>query len=182
MTFRRLVDADLPLLHRWLNDPEVIRWWEGDDVSWGGVVRRYGSTNDDPGEHWVALVGTEPVGWIQCYAWADYADEEESQALFAVGVERTAAGIDYLVGEAGHRGRGLGSAMIRAFVQTVVFGQHDAWTQVSAGPYVANEASWRALERAGFSPLGDYDDGAGDSCRVMVISRAALSTPPDAAP
>jgi hypothetical protein len=42
VTFRRLVDDDLPLLHRWLNEPGVVRWWEDDDVSWDGVVRDYG--------------------------------------------------------------------------------------------------------------------------------------------
>ena len=177
VTFRRLTDADLPLLHRWLNDPGVVRWWEDDDVSWEGVVRQYGSTNHDPVEHWVALVGSDAVGWIQCYAWADDAEEEEARAHFAIGVERTAAGIDYLIGEPSRRGRGLGAAMIRAFVQTIVFGQHSEWTQASAGPYVANEASWRALERAGFRALGDYDDSEGDACRVMVINRAALEAP-----
>jgi hypothetical protein len=35
--FRPVVAGDLPRLHRWLNDPEVVRWWEGDDVSWTGV-------------------------------------------------------------------------------------------------------------------------------------------------
>ena len=43
ITFRRLVDADLPMLHGWLNDPKVVEWWEGDDVSWEAVVRDYGS-------------------------------------------------------------------------------------------------------------------------------------------
>jgi hypothetical protein len=43
VTFRPLVDADLPMLHGWLNEPGVVRWWEDDDVSWDGVVRDYGS-------------------------------------------------------------------------------------------------------------------------------------------
>lgn len=171
MTFRRLTDDDLAILHGWLNEPGVVRWWEGDDVSWEGVVRDYGSANQDPGEHWLALIDGEPVGWIQCYAWADYADEDETQAHFAMGVEPSAAGVDYLVGDPTRRGVGLGSAMIRSFVDTVVFGQHPGWTQASAGPYVANEASWRVLRHAGFRILGDYSDDEGAPCRVMVIDR-----------
>lgn len=171
VTFRRLTDDDLAVLHGWLNEPGVVRWWEGDDVSWEGVVRDYGSANQDPGEHWLALIDDEPVGWIQCYAWADYADEDEARAHFAIGVEPSAAGIDYLVGDATRRGEGLGSTMIRSFVDTVVFGQHPGWTQASAGPYVANEASWRVLRRAGFRILGDYSDDEGAACRVMVIDR-----------
>ncbi len=172
LTFRRLVDDDLPLLHGWLNDPAVVRWWEGEDVTWEAVVRQYGSANEDPTEHWLALLDRRPVGWIQCYAWAAYADEAETKAQWAAGVDRSAAGIDYLVGDAADRGRGLGATMIRAFVQEVVFPSHPEWSQVSAGPFIANEASWRALTRAGFSPIGDHDSGEGDGpCRVMVRSR-----------
>jgi len=132
-------------------------------------VRDYGAANEDPAEHWLALLDGEPIGWIQCYAWVD-GDEEEANAHFAAGVERTAAGIDYLVGEPSVRGKGVGTELIRTFVHDVVFPRHPGWTQASAGPFVANEASWRALERAGFRQLGDYptDDGP---CRVMVIDR-----------
>ena len=42
MSFRRLSDDDLPMMHRWLNDPAVVRWWEGRDVSWPAVVGRFG--------------------------------------------------------------------------------------------------------------------------------------------
>src|SRR6476659_8903017 len=55
VTFRGLTDDDLPLLHRWLNEPGVVRWWEGDDVSWEGVVRDYGSGREpDKTEFWIA--------------------------------------------------------------------------------------------------------------------------------
>ena len=29
ITFRRLVEDDLGLLHWWLNEPGVVRWWVG---------------------------------------------------------------------------------------------------------------------------------------------------------
>lgn len=176
MRFRRLTDDDLPMLHRWLNEPGVVRWWEGDDVSWAGVVRDYGSGNDDPTEHWIAVVDGRDAGWLQCYAWADYADEDETKAQWGAGVDRAAAGIDYLVADPAERGTGVGSAMIRAFVRDVVFGLHPGWTQASAGPYVANTASWRALERAGFRRLADYDSGDDDGpCRVLVIDRTVAA-------
>lgn len=175
MTFRRLTDADLPLLHAWLNEPGVVRWWEGDDVSWDAVVRDYGSANADPVEHWLAVRDGEPVGWIQCYAAADFADEDETRQWFAVGVERTAAGIDYVVGDAAARGRGLGSAMIRQFVHEVVFGHHPGWTQICASPRQANQASWRALANAGFRCVGTFVDELGP-CRVMVLDRVAPGT------
>jgi aminoglycoside 6'-N-acetyltransferase len=175
VAFRRLVDDDLPVLHRWLNDPGVLRWWEGDDVSWSAVVRDYGSMSEDPTEHWVAMLGGRPAGWIQCYATADYEHEREVQQWRALGVARTAAGIDYLIGDPGERGRGRGSAMIRAFVAEVVFGRHPAWSQVGASPQLANVASWRALQRAGFVHAGDFQDEVG-TCRLMLRDRWSIGS------
>ncbi len=168
VTFRRLVDDDLPMLHRWLNEPGVVQWWEGDDVSWDGVVRDYGSANVDPTEHWIASVENADAGWIQCYAVAD--EPEETERWFPFGVDSTAAGIDYLLGDPSQRRRGLGSTMIRAFVADVVFTLHPHWTQACAAPYAANTASWRALEKAGFRFAGIVEDRDGP-CRLMVADK-----------
>lgn len=166
--FRRVTDPDLPLLHRWLNEPGIVRWWEGDDVSWDGVVADYGEANDDPYENWLALVDDHPVGWLGCGAAADEPDEHAP--WFALGLDPTVGEIDYLVAEPSLRGRGLGSAMIAAFVDQVAFGLHPGWTQVAANPMVANRASWGALAKAGFRHVGDHDDALGP-CRLMAIDR-----------
>jgi aminoglycoside 6'-N-acetyltransferase len=170
VTFRRLADDDLPMLHRWLNDPGVVQWWEGDDVSWDAVVADYGSTSPGAEEHWIAQIDGRDVGWIQCYPIADSPDERA--AWLPLGVDETAAGIDYLIGEPMERGRGVGSSMIRAFVDQVVFGTHPNWTQAAASPYAANVASCRALEKAGFRFAGIVDDADGP-CRLLVIDRSA---------
>jgi len=171
LTFRPLTDDDLPLLHRWLNDPGVVRWWEGDDVSWDGVVRDYGGGGDGPEEHYIAVAGGRPVGWIQCGGVSNWPEEYESWR--SLGVDDAAAGIDYLVGDPDARGGGLGSAMIRTFVDEVVFGRHPEWTQAGADPHVDNVASWRALEKAGFRFLGEVPSEHGPG-RLMVIDRADL--------
>ena len=174
---RPLEHADLALLHTWLNDPEVVRWWEGNDVSWEAVVRDYGPGSDERTEHWLALVEGDPVGWIQCYAIADYAEEGEVRHWRALGIEPTAAGIDYLVGEPTRRGQGVGTAMIRAFVAEVVFGRHPGWTQVAASPLAANTASLRALAKAGFVPGGTFVDEHGPA-QLMVRERATADREP----
>jgi aminoglycoside 6'-N-acetyltransferase len=168
VTFRLLVDDDLPMLHRWLNEPGIVRWWEGDDVTWDGVVRDYSSANTDRGEFWIAAADGRDIGWIQCYAAADY--PEETAPWFALGVDRTAAGIDYLVAEPTDRGVGVGSTMIRTFVADVVFGRHPSWTQACAAPHVDNISSWRALEKAGFRFVGEVADKSGPGW-LMVTDR-----------
>ncbi|MBV8980930.1 MAG: GNAT family N-acetyltransferase [Acidimicrobiia bacterium] len=174
ITFRRLVDDDLPLLHRWLNDPDIVRWWEGDDVSWDGVVRDYGSGREpDATEFWIAALDGRDVGWIQCWPTED--EPDEAAPWWELGVDRTAAGIDYLIGDAVDRGRGIGSAVIRAFVADVVFGLHAAWAQAAAAPLEANAASWRALEKAGFRSVATVTDRFGPA-KLMVIDRPAGSS------
>lgn len=171
IAFRRLVSADLPVLHGWLNEPGIVRWWEGDDVSWDAVVRDYGTTTDAT-EHWIATLDGTDLGWIQCYPAVD--EPEETAAWFALRIDRTAAGIDYLIGDSHARGRGHGSAMVRAFTSDVVFGLHPQWSQVCAAPYAANEASWRALARAGFRFVGVIEDEDGP-CRLMALDRADVA-------
>jgi aminoglycoside 6'-N-acetyltransferase len=168
MEFRRLVDEDLPMMHRWLNEPGIVRWWEGDDVSWEAVVREYGSGSTEPVEHWIAIHDGRALGWIQCYSVLDSPDE--AVPWFALGISRDAAGIDYLVGDPADRGRGLGSAMIAAFVADVVFAHHPTWSQACAAPHTDNVASWRALEKAGFRFVGMVGDRTGPG-RLMALAR-----------
>lgn len=167
-SFRRITDDDLPLLHRWLNEPGIVRWWEGEDVSWEAVRSKYTERPFDRYEDWVALANGEPVGWLGCGAAAD--EPVEHAPWFALGLDLTVGEIDYFVAEPGARGRGLGAAMIAAFVDQVAFGLHPAWTQVAANPMVANAASWGALAKAGFRHVGDHDDVLGP-CRFMALDR-----------
>ncbi len=171
ITFRPLVAGDLPRLHRWLNDPEVVRWWEGDDVTWAGVLATYGSTARDPQEHSTAVLDGRPLGWIQHYG---IADEPEDLAFFApLQPHPSAATIDYLIGDPARRGRGLGTAMIRAFVADVVFARRPQCEQVWVAPQLANAASWRALAGAGFRQVADVPSDLG-LCRAMVMQRPAV--------
>ncbi len=111
------------------------------------------------------------IGWIQCYLARDNTDETEY--WWGFGIDDDAAGIDYLIANPGDRRRGLGSVVIRGFA-SFVFERHPEWAQVCAGPFDANAASWKVLEKAGFRCVGIIDDEDGP-CRLMVLDRPALS-------
>ena len=196
--FRRLIDDDLPLLHRWLNEPGVVKFWEGDDVSWPAVVSDYGSPalrstlatdhpdfdydaaeSDYDAEHievYLAAYADEPTGWIQCYSVQDYDDEQEVQDWLKLGFDETGAGIDYLIGDPSARGKGLGSEMIRTFIDVIVFDRHPDWTRAGASPQRSNVASCAALATAGLSLVGSFDDDLGpcDLYATHRDDRAAL--------
>ncbi len=179
ISFRPLDVDDLEMMHDWLNEPGVVEWWEGEDVSMPAVIADYSPDRpgaaDDSTEHWIGLLDDEPIGWICCWPVLD--GLEESEPWFPLGVSTSAAGIDYLLGAPGRRGQGLGSAMIHAFTRDIVFGLHPRFTQAAAGPYTANVASCRALEKAGFTFLGSvaHRDEPADPCSLMMAERADLT-------
>lgn len=177
LSFRPLRADDLPLLHTWLNEPGVVRFWEGDDVSWDAVSTEHGPDSDEDTEEWLALDGQNPVGWIQCYAVADYLDEDETQAWLRLGYPTTGAGIDYLIGDASRRGMGLGTEMIRTFIATVVWPHAKQWTHVAASPVRENGASCSALQRAGLSLFGSFEDLEFGPCDLFTMKRPAKREP-----
>lgn len=164
--FHPTTEANLPLLHEWLNEPGVVRWWEGDDVSWPAVQRDYGPDRDDGTRQYVALYAGEPVGWIQWFRVAD--STEELQAWQPFGITGSDIGIDYLLGRSDQRGQGLGQFMIGQFVAQVVRAQTDVGVLVCASPVEANYASVGALARAGFAERGRFVDPESGPCVLMV--------------
>jgi aminoglycoside 6'-N-acetyltransferase len=154
VTFRPLTRADLPLLTRWLEEPQVARWWAHETTP-EAVEADFGPSIDgrDGTQVRVVCTGGRPVGLVQRYR---LCDEPEYLAELApvVDVPPRALSIDYLIGEADVRGGGAGTAVLRAFVADCWVAHPDAdavLVPVAAG----NVASWRALEKAGFTRVAE---------------------------
>lgn len=145
---RPLRRSDFPVLCRWLAEPLVARWWD-DDSSADAVEAAYGQVVDgvDPTAVYVAEHEGRAFGLVQVYR---FDDEPESSAELSTvcPVPAGALSIDYLIGDPAARGRGLGAAMIAAAVARG-FADHADADEVLVPVVAANEASWRALERAG---------------------------------
>lgn len=149
ITFVPLRRVDYPLLSRWLDEPLVARWWNH-ETSAEAVERDFGPSIDrtDSAEMFIAEDGAGPFGLIQRYAIADYPEYvEELSAVCSL--PPGALSIDYLIGEPATRGHGRGAAMIAAFV-AASWAAYPGAGAVVVPVSVGNEASWRALERAGF--------------------------------
>jgi aminoglycoside 6'-N-acetyltransferase len=145
---RRLRRADFPLLCRWLAEPQVARWWH-DPSTPAAVEAQYGPSVDgvDPTAVYLGVHAGEPFGLVQVYA---FADEPEFLAELArvCPVPPGALSLDYLIGEPAARGRGLGAGLIAAAVARA-FADHPEAADVLVPVALGNEASWRALRRAG---------------------------------
>ncbi len=148
-TFRRLTRDDFALLGAWLAAPHVREWWNH-DPSPRALEEDFGDTvdGDEPAEDWIVELEGRPIGLVQYCRFVDYPDYVAEMApVHPVGVG--VASIDYLIGDDELVGKGVGTAMIVAFVAFVW--THDPTTMSLVVPVnSANERSWRALLRSGF--------------------------------
>ncbi len=138
-------DRDLAVIHRWMNDPAVARYWELD-----GPIER---TADHLAEQ-RALPHTEPylarlsgraIGYWEVYR----AAEDRLAAYYPARPDDV--GIHLLIGEPDLRGLGLGTLLLTALCDAI---QRESGCRVVADPDERNIASVRAFMAAGFTPSG----------------------------
>lgn len=146
ITFRRLAETDLVLLHRWLETPHVRAHWSDEPRTLDAIAASYLPMirGDDPTHAFVALVDDVPVGYLQTYRIDDNPDYARH-----IDVGADAAGVDMLIGEPAYVHRGRGAELLRRFVDEIV------WSVTSArscwiGPAIDNTIAIRAYEKAGF--------------------------------
>ncbi|MEV0246911.1 GNAT family N-acetyltransferase [Nocardia sp. NPDC050712] len=156
ITWRPVMESDFPLLGQWLAEPHVARWWHHDS-SPAGVARDFGPTarGEEPAEDLLMFLDGRPVGLIQRARLDDYAEDfAELAACTAVPAE--AVTVDYLIGDPGDIGVGLGPRMIQRMLAAT-------WTDYPHAPAIlipvsaANRASWRALEKAGMHRVAEAE-------------------------
>jgi aminoglycoside 6'-N-acetyltransferase len=171
LALRPLTRDDFGLLGTWLREPLVAEWWH-DDPEPDALERRYGPAIDgtEPTELRIGELEGAPVGFVQWYRLADeprYTDE--LAALLPV--PDGAWSLDYLVGSPARRGRGAGTALVRAALAAI--GSAPVVVPVHAG----NGASAAVLRHAGFSVAAEgalEPDNPAHSRRHLVLVRGAV--------
>jgi aminoglycoside 6'-N-acetyltransferase len=160
--FRPAVRLDLPLLHRWLRTPEVVRWW-GDPQEQAALLR---DDLDEPAMvmRIVCLAG-RPFAYAQ-----DYAVHVWPQPHFAH-LPKGSRAIDSFIGEPDMIGRGHGSVYLRLLAQRL---RDEGAPLVAIDPDRDNLRARRAYEKAGFRGDTIVETGAGRAV-VMIFQGGALS-------
>jgi RimJ/RimL family protein N-acetyltransferase len=151
IAFRPLTQEDLAAIHRWLNNPEVARWYGIDPgnkkyPSYGEVVADYeDKLGLDAGTHaFIMQVDGRDAGYIQCYRIGEY-----PEYAAAIGMDADAWAIDLFIGEDDVRGRGLGPALLTRFLAEHVFSRPGVAICLIC-PDPENTRAVRAYEKAGF--------------------------------
>ncbi len=152
INFRPMTMADLPLMVRWLAQPHIaaVEWGQVHVASLPAATRDFGPAIEgrEPTTMMIVQENLRDVGMIQSYRVGDYA--EYAHDLAPAGICVDAVRIDYLLGEPDCVGRGLGTAMIRAYVARLLR-KYPGAPAVAVGVLQTNPGSWRCLEKAGFT-------------------------------
>jgi RimJ/RimL family protein N-acetyltransferase len=165
VTFRPLATADLPLLHEWLGRPHVAEWW-APTPSLAEVEQEFRPLIGDQSttRPYIVLGDGAPIGYIQSYiamgsgdGW--WPDEQDP------GVR----GIDQFLAHPARLGRGIGTGMVRAFVQLLF--ADPAVTRLQTDPSPRNRRAIRCYEKVGFRAVGEVDTPDGRAL-LMVCDRA----------
>lgn len=169
--FRPLAERDLTLLHRWLNTPHVLEWWDK-DMTLETVEAKYRPRLDpaDSTRCFVITYDGRDVGFIQHYR---LGLEREYAAALDLGEDAVAA--DLYIGDPELVHHGLGSEIVRRFYREVALPAHGLDVAIIA-PSVRNRAAIRAYEKAGFRYVKTaVVPGEDDPEYVMRASREELA-------
>jgi UDP-2,4-diacetamido-2,4,6-trideoxy-beta-L-altropyranose hydrolase len=138
VTLRDATDLDGPLLLAWRNDPDAVRFsitaravTPAEHAVW--LAARLA---DPDTRLWVAMEDGRPVGQVRV-------DISDATGTVSIGIAPA------------HRGRGIGSAVLRAMLAEVE--RDPRVRRLRAVAHAENMASARAFERAGFQRGGRRD-------------------------
>ncbi|WP_436790300.1 GNAT family N-acetyltransferase [Yinghuangia sp. YIM S10712] len=142
------IKRDLPIIHTWMNDPEIARWWDlaGDiRTTAAHLAERIRLTHATT---YVGCLDDQPVSYWELYR----ADLDPLADHYAARPHDV--GVHLLIGPAAYRGRGLGSLLL-CVVSDLILRAAPETQRVIADPDVRNSASIAAFRRAGFRRAAD---------------------------
>ena len=154
--FRPMTLADMPMARRWLETPEVRRWW-GDADEQAATLE--GDIDDPRMTMWIVSYRGRPFAYIQDYdptAWAMHHFGD---------LPKGSRGIDQFIGEPDMLNRGHGSAFIRAHIDRLIAAGAPV---VGTDPDPKNARAIRAYEKAGFIAAREALDWQGEAVLLML--------------
>jgi aminoglycoside 6'-N-acetyltransferase len=158
-SFRAVTRDDLPLLRRWLETPEVVRWWGDPDEELALIEEDLDAAAM---AQWIVSFEEAPFAYAQAYevhAWP-----QSHLAHLPSG----AMAVDAFIGEPGMIDRGHGARFLRLLADELIGAGAPL---VVIDPDAGNRRARRAYRKAGFR--GDaVVETSGGSAVLMVFDQA----------
>ena len=147
-----------PLLETWLAAPHWQEWW-GDPAEELGFIRDMVEGHDTTRPFLMMLDG-EPVGYIQYW----FIGHHQNEAWIAdnpwlAALPADAVGVDLSIGHPEKLSKGVGSAVLKAFVAKL---RAEGFATIIIDPDPNNARAVRAYLKAGFRPIPHLAGRTGD--------------------
>lgn len=178
LVIRRMLDDERDYIRvaEWRNLPHVRRWWDPDlPPSTLESVKeelRPDTGPDSQSKACIIELRDEPIGFIQFYRWASYAEE-----AIEVGIpfDEATYGLDIFIGDPRLIGMGLGTRVVTVMSDYLI-NQLNA-SAVSLTTDVQNHVAQRCYEKAGFQRVKkvlDTDTYKGDRVRSWLMVKGTI--------
>jgi aminoglycoside 6'-N-acetyltransferase len=155
------LQADLPLIERWLRSPDVARWWGASDRYLATLAQRA------PDTHAVIAADGKPVGYL-CW---QRPSPSELEAAGLTDLPEDLVDIDIMIGEPEFLGRGVGPKALFLLLARL---RGDGVRFAGLATSTSNRMAIRAFEKAGFRLFKDFEDpGFGPSKYMVAQLRGA---------
>ncbi len=153
--FTRVTHADLPMLRNWLQRPHMREWWGDPDGELEIIIDMIeGRETTEP---YIFHIDGKPTGYIQVWHLRPQLDEPEMirEYPWLLELPQDTVGVDLSIGDEENLSRGLGTQVLRSFVEMLRARNHHT---IIIDPDPKNTRAIRAYENAGFARIPALED------------------------
>jgi aminoglycoside 6'-N-acetyltransferase len=168
INFAPVTPTHYPLLRRWLAMPHWREWWGDPETEFGYIVDMV--EGRDSSHPYIFSIDGELTGYIQYWHIGPHQTEAWlPDHPWLTELPPEAIGIDISIGEARNLSKGLGTAVLRAFVAKL---RAEGHAHFIIDPDPLNARAVRAYEKAGFVPVPHL---AGKTSDVLIMHHVSLA-------
>jgi len=157
--------SDIDNVVRWQQEEEVAFWWHEIDTPEEEIRSKWEPRSrggDQKTRVFIISVDATDIGLIQTYSFADYPGHAAEVQL------SDSAGIDVFIGLPEWRNRGVGTVLVRQFVDEIVFADGSI-KRCAIDPEPENRRSIRSYEKAGFRHVRSYRSELNDADTYLMV-------------
>ncbi|TDQ37422.1 GNAT family N-acetyltransferase [Aureibacillus halotolerans] len=175
---RPLQTVDIPLMSKWLQNEELLEFYEGRDRPHDeSMVKHRFFRNEAHVERLIIVYRYRPIGYCQVYE-----IDQETQACYGYNDEVATFGMDQFIGDPSYWNRGIGQEFNAFMIERMA--QHVARSRFVVDPREKNERAIACYTKCGFEktrhlPQHELHEGIWENCWLMV--REIMPVPKEAA-
>lgn len=183
ITFEPLNESHFPLLLKWLETPQVKKWWDQDVTYTMGLVKEkfgkhiHGLALSKNSNHktyaYIICANKEMIGYIQAYNAHDFAHEN---GLNFSAISGSVCGVDLFIGESPFLHKGWGTRILNKFEKQLLAPHFDLCL---VDPSKDNLTAIKAFTKAGFKIFEQFQTESTAWMIKELSSSVAFSYDPD---